>query len=105
MPLLYLFIEQPWHLFIIQFFFGLGSALTYPTWSAIFTRHIDRGKEGMEWGIYQTLSDLSGAIAAPIGGFIAALYGFSAVMILASILGFFGLCAVSIIKNDLQIKK
>ncbi len=84
-PLLYLFINQPWHLFAIQFIYGLGAAMTYPTWNAIFTRHIDKGKEGLEWGIYQTANDITGAIAAPIGGFIAAFYGFDAVMYFASI--------------------
>ena len=103
-PLLYLLITEPWHLFLIQFFYGLGAALTFPTWFAIFTRHIDKGKEGMEWGVYQTMSDMAGAIAAPIGGFIAALYGFSYVLVFASALAVLNLLISAGIKSDLRKK-
>jgi MFS family permease len=101
-PLLYLLISQPWHLFIIQFVYGLGAALTYPTWNALFTRHIDKGREGVEWGIYQTMVDLSGAVAAPIGGFIATFYGFDAVMIFASILAAVSSIFIFLMKSDLR---
>lgn len=89
-PLLYLIISEPWHLFTVQFIYGTGAAMTFPTWNAIFTRHIDKGKEGLEWGIYQTINDLAGAVAAPIGGFVASIYGFAAVMYFAS-----GIAAIS----------
>ena len=101
-PILYTFITEPWQLFAIQFFYGIGAALTYPTWSAVFTRHIDKGREGIEWGIYQTMSDMAGAIAAPIGGFIAAFYGFDAVMYLASSLALISSVFIYITRDDLR---
>ena len=101
-PLLYLGISEAWHLFAIQFVYGLGAALVYPTWLAIFTRHIDKGKEGTEWGLYQMLTDLAGASAAPVGAFIAAQYGFSAVMIMASVLALVSSIFIYLIRNDLH---
>lgn len=101
-PILYTIISEPWHLFVIQFVYGLGAALTYPTWSAVFTRHIDKGREGIEWGIYQTMADMAGAIAAPIGGFIAAYYGFNAVMYLASALAAISSVFIYITRDDLR---
>lgn len=101
-PLLYMLISTPWHLFVIQFVYGLGAALTYPTWSAVFTRHIDEGKEGIAWGIYQTMSDMAGAIAAPIGGFVAAFYGFDAVMIMASGLALLSSFFIYITRKELR---
>jgi MFS family permease len=103
-PLLYLLISEPWHLFLIQFIFGLGAALTSPTWLAIFTRHIDKGKEGIEWGVYQTLSDMGGAVAAPIGGFLAAFYGFTVVMICSSLFSVASSVFIFLIRDDLNKK-
>src|SRR3972149_2074808 len=58
-PLSYLFINTPLELYIVEFFLGLFSAFTYPTFIATFTRHIDREKEGTEWGVYFTLTGLT----------------------------------------------
>lgn len=81
-PLSYLLISTPGQLFAVQFFLGLFAAFTFPSYMAIFTRHIDKGKEGTEWGIYYTLTDLSSAGLAVIGGFIAVSYGFQALILL-----------------------
>lgn len=102
-PLLYLLISEPMHLFVIQFVYGLGAALTFPTWNALFTRHIDRGKEGVEWGMYQTSVDLAGAVAAPIGGFLASFYGFDAVMYFAAILAAISSVMIFLTRNDLRM--
>lgn len=75
-PLLYLIINTPFQLYIVQFFLGLCAAFTFPTYMAIFTRHVDKDREGTEWGLYYTLVDLTSAGFAVIGGYIAATYGF-----------------------------
>lgn len=49
-PLFYLVIDTPFELYIVQFSLGLLTAFTFPTFMAIFTRHIDKEKEGTEWG-------------------------------------------------------
>lgn len=90
MPLLYLFITTPLQLYIIQFFLGAFTAFTFPTYMAIFTRHIDPKKEGTEWGVYFTLTDLTSAMMAALGGYIATAQGFPSLIILvviASVLG------------------
>ncbi|MCI0533516.1 MFS transporter [bacterium] len=79
-PLLYLAVETPAGLYAVQFTLGLLTAFTYPTYMAIFTRHIDSTKEGTEWGVYFTLTDLSSAGLAAVGGFIAVFYGFPALI-------------------------
>ena len=89
-PLLYLVIQTPLELYIIQFVLGLFTAFTFPTYMAIFTRHIDKAKEGTEWGIYFTLTDLMGAGFAVIGGYLAAAEGFPAVIITVVSVSFVG---------------
>jgi len=80
-PLFYLIINQPWQLYLVQFILGLFTALTFPSYMAIFTRHIDKNKEGTEWGVYFTLTDLVSAGMAGIGGYLALSLGFPIVII------------------------
>lgn len=82
-PFLYLIIDRAWELYLVEMFLGLLAAFVFPSWYAIFTRHIDKDKEGIEWGTYNTLTDLGGAFAAGLGGFIAANFGFEKLFILA----------------------
>lgn len=89
-PLTYLFIHTPFQLYIVQFFLGLCTAFTFPTYMAIFTRHIDKSKEGTEWGVYFTATDLSSALLAIIGGYVASTQGFPTLITIivgASIIG------------------
>jgi MFS family permease len=75
-PLLYLIIHTPLQLYLVQFVLGLFAAFTFPTYMAIFTRHIDKDKEGSEWGVYYTFTDLTSAAFAVVGGFLATTQGF-----------------------------
>lgn len=89
-PILYLFIHTPLQLYLVQFFLGLCTAFTFPTYMAIFTRHIDKSKEGTEWGVYFTATDLASALLAIIGGYIASTQGFPTliiIVVIASIIG------------------
>lgn len=89
-PLLYIIIETPLQLYAVQFVLGSFTAFTYPAYMAIFTRHIDKDKEGTEWGIYFTLTDVTSAALAVIGGYLAVSAGFPvliAVVVMLSLLG------------------
>lgn len=89
-PLLYLVIHTPLQLYIVQFILGLFTAFTFPTYMAIFTRHIDKKKEGTEWGIYFTLTDLTSATLAAVGGYSATMQGFPALIIAVVIVSLIG---------------
>lgn len=89
-PLFYLFISTPIQLYLVQIFYGLATAATLPTWLAIFTRHIDKGREGVEWGVYKTLTDLTAAATAFIGGFIASRFSFAPLFLIVSVTSFIG---------------
>ena len=89
-PLLYLFISQAWHLYIIQFCLGLTTAFTFPSYRAIFTRHIDKTKEGTEWAIYFTMTGVSSAALAAIGGYIASTIGFPFLIVSLATLSLLG---------------
>ncbi|HBK35148.1 TPA: hypothetical protein DDZ01_04115 [Candidatus Uhrbacteria bacterium] len=90
LPLCYLLVHTPFSLYIVQFILGLTIAFTFPSYMAIFTRHIDSHKEGTEWGVYFTLTDLCSAVAATIGGVLADTLGFSILIFVVVITGIFG---------------
>ena len=89
-PLFYLVINTPLQLYIVQFALGFFTAFTFPTYMAIFTRHIDKAKEGTEWGIYFTLTDLTSAALAVVGGYVATTQGFPALIVTVVVVSFIG---------------
>lgn len=89
-PLLYLVIHTPSQIYLVQFILGLFTAFTFPTYMAIFTRHIDKEKEGTEWGVYFTLTDLTSAALAAVGGYLATTQGFPTLIIAVVVVSLIG---------------
>lgn len=87
---LYIFATLPIHVIAIQVIYGVGGALSFPSWQAIFTRHIDKSEEGLEWSLYFTATDLGGALAASIGGFVASFYGYRTLFVVVGIMSLVG---------------
>ena len=90
MPLFYLVISTPFQLYCVQFVIGIFAAFAFPSYMAIFTRHIDKDKEGTEWGVYFALVDLVSAIFAAVGGYIAVASGFPVLIVAVVILSILG---------------
>jgi MFS family permease len=93
-PLGYIFSSEPWHIFALEAVRGLAMACVVPTWSGIFTRHIDRGREAFSWSMESTGIGLAAGFAGAFGGLIASFIGFKAVFVLVS---FFGLISSSVL--------
>lgn len=72
----YVWVRYPWQLYVVQVIYGLGGALSFPSWLAIFTRHVDKHKEGFEWSLYYSATDIGAALAAGLGGLIVEEIGF-----------------------------
>lgn len=98
----YIFIDSTWQLYTVQVVYGLATAMTFPSWMAIFTRHIDKKREGMEWGVYFTSTDLMGAIAAGLGGYFAEHMGFDAVFSVTAMLSFAGTAYLAFVYRYLR---
>ena len=93
-PLGYFFSIQLWHIFLLEFIRGLAMACVVPTWSAIFTRHIDKGWEAFSWSIESTGVGFAAGFAAVFGGILANILGFKVVFVLVS---FFGLISSTVL--------
>ncbi|PIR75058.1 MAG: hypothetical protein CO030_01575 [Candidatus Magasanikbacteria bacterium CG_4_9_14_0_2_um_filter_42_11] len=56
-PLFYLVIHTPIQLYLVQFLLGFLTAFTFPTYMAIFTRHIDKKRKEQN-GVYTLPSQI-----------------------------------------------
>ncbi len=76
-PIAYLFVSEPWHLYIVNAFYGLSMAWAVPAWYSIFTRHVDKWRISFEWSLESVFAvGMSTAIAAALGGYIVETFGF-----------------------------
>ncbi|MCA9390450.1 MFS transporter [candidate division WWE3 bacterium] len=66
----YRFITEPWHLYLIQTFFGIGVAINLPAWRKTFARFVDNGHEGVEYSLYDIISNLVIAVFSALGGYL-----------------------------------
>jgi predicted MFS family arabinose efflux permease len=101
-PIGYLFSTQPWHIFVLQIFYGIAAAINLPSWSAIFTRHIDKGREAAEWSIHSTVLGMGAGVAAGVGGLAVASFGFSQVFIFVSIFTVVSAFLLLLIKKEIS---
>ncbi|MDP3052337.1 MAG: MFS transporter [bacterium] len=77
----YLFSSLPWHIYFLQAIYALGMGMNIPGYTAIFTRHIDKGKEAFEWSVRSALVGFGAGIASALGGIIAYRFGFNTLFI------------------------
>ncbi len=101
-PFGYIFSKFPWHIYILQAIYAIGMSMSLSGWSAIFTRHIDKGKESTEWGISATAYGIGAGIAAAVGGLAVSKFGFNPVFIVVGIMGLIGVALLLFIKNQIK---
>lgn len=99
---LYIFVRYPWQVIAVQLLYGIGGALSYPSWLAIFTRHIDKKKEGFEWSLYYTATDVGAALTAGLGGLMAAAFGYNLVFVSVGMLSLAGTIFLAGITRELK---
>jgi MFS family permease len=90
----YPMITKPFQYYVLQFIFGIGVSFNLPNWRKLFALNLDQGKEGFQYGFYETIISISTAIFSALIGFIAnlgdiyfdwAMRGVGGLMLLAGI--------------------
>lgn len=105
-PLGYIFSTQPWHIFTLEFIRGLAMACVIPTWSAIFTRHINRGREAFSWSLESTGIGFAAGFAGAAGAAIASSpFGFKGVFVLVSLFGLIASSTLLLIRNQIFLEE
>lgn len=101
-PFGYIFSSLPWHIYVLQIIGAVGLAMVYPSWCAIYTRHIDKGKEAFEWGLDSTVLGIGMGITGAIGGILVSQFGFNLVFVIVGILGLLGALLPLLIYKDIM---
>ena len=87
-------------LFLFYILIGIGFGIASPAKYSLFTEHIDKGKETMEWSLYDAIILIGIASATALGGFIASLYGFTFLFILASVVNILGIVPYLLYRHE-----
>ncbi|MDI6883070.1 MAG: MFS transporter [Patescibacteria group bacterium] len=103
-PFGYLISFLPWHIYLCQVLYGIAMAMVIPSWYAIFTRHIDKGKEAFEWGLESTSIGLSLGVAGALGGLLVALVSFKVVFVLVGSFTFLAVILLSLIRSEMGLR-
>ena len=86
-PLAYLFVSEPWHLYVVNAIYGFIMAWAVPAWYSIFTRHVDKWRISFEWSLESVFAvGLATAGASALGGYVVDRFGFNVLFIGAAIL-------------------
>ena len=99
-PIGYIFVSAPWQIYLLQVIYAAGQAMALPAWMAIFTRHIDKGKEALEWGMETSTIGTGAGIAGGLSGILVAFIGFNALFIFVSIFTVIDAILLLFIKNN-----
>ncbi len=77
----YLFVTNPFTLFLVQVMIGIGAAVSTPAYDSIYSSNLDKGKYASEWGVWESMNNVSLGLSALAGGAIASFFGFNALFI------------------------
>ncbi len=103
-PFWYLLATLPSHIYMIQILYGIGLAFAIPPWYAIFSRHLDKLQENIEWSMDSISIGIAAAASAAVGGMLATKFGFHFVFWIGGVLAIYGSSMQIKIYRDLKIK-
>ncbi len=100
-PIGFLFASAPWHIYVLQIFHAAAMSLVIPSSYAIFIRHTDKGREAYESSLDSTLLGVGVGIAGALGGIMAGYMGFTAILLLTSLLNFVAVLFLFPVRADM----
>jgi DHA1 family multidrug resistance protein-like MFS transporter len=79
-------VDRIWELYVVQAIHAVAFALYVPSWSAMFSRHLDKDRVSFDWSLDSTVAGLAAGVTGLLGGIVANFWGFTAVFIAAGVL-------------------
>ena len=86
----YLYVGSVAQLLIVQSILGIATAISTPTFDALYSAFLDKGKYATEWSMWEGMNMIVTAIAALIGGVIAEYLGFRVLFVIMATIGGIG---------------
>ncbi|KPJ57432.1 hypothetical protein AMJ49_00645 [Parcubacteria bacterium DG_74_2] len=99
-PFGFIFSKFPWQIYFLQAIQGIGMAIAFSGYMAIFTKHIDKGKEATEWGIRASLIGLGTGLMAALGGILVTKFSFNLIFSLVGIFSLLGSLLTLFLKHE-----
>jgi len=90
-PFGYIFSTHFYHIYLVQFVYGVGAAFAYPSWSSLFTANLEKGRRGFQSSIYSSSVGIGTAITAAMGAWLAVKTSFNLVFVITGICAIIGL--------------
>ncbi len=90
----FIMVKTVWQLYLVEALHGVAFALYTPSWSEIFSRHLDKNRISFDWSLDSTTVGIAAGITGLLGSFMAETLGFYSVFAAASI---FSMAAVLIL--------
>lgn len=100
--LLYIVASTPIHIYLIQFLFGIAGAMAYPAWMGLFSRNLESGRESFIWGLHSTTTEISAAVTAALGGYVAEKFGFGSLFLTAGTMALFGSLVLFVVYPEIS---
>ncbi|MFA5013142.1 MAG: MFS transporter [Candidatus Paceibacterota bacterium] len=100
-PFGYVLARYPWHIYVLDFFYGLAMAISVAGWRAIFTRNIDKGHEATEWSLDDAMLGLGTGISSFVTGYLVFKFGFAPSFIFAGLLGLISVVFLLCLRVDI----
>ena len=85
----FMFIREVWQFYLIQFLHALGFGMYVPSWTGIFSRHVERDHSAFIWSLDNTVIGLAAGVTGVLGGVLAQEFGFSVVFFFAGLFTLF----------------
>lgn len=84
----YLLVDSVGMLLLVQVMIGFGQALCSPSFDALYSKHVDPGRSGTQWGAWESMNYFAAAFGALAGSAVASLFGFPVLFTLMGCLAF-----------------
>lgn len=84
----FLFITRPWQLFLVQLLHALAFAFYVPAWSGIFSRHLDKNHQSLDFTLDSAVIGIASGITGLLSGILVTWFGYTTIFIIAGIFCF-----------------
>jgi MFS family permease len=77
-----------WQLYLIHAIHAVAFAMYFAAWPTIFSRHLDKDRISFDWSLDSTAVGVASGVTALLTGYVAEIFGYSTVFVIAGILSF-----------------
>ena len=77
----FMLVKNIWSLFVVQMLYAIAMSFYIPSWSGIFSRHLDAKRFAFDWSLDSTAIGFTAFVTSLVGSVMAQWIGFQAVFL------------------------